>query len=56
MLIFHCLLISIYLLMAYYVPDAGEIIVVKIHTISVLTELKIYVARQMGNKVLGSFR
>ena len=39
-------------------PDAGpgteETMVVKIPMVPVLTELKIYMARQMGNKALGS--
>lgn len=44
----------------YYVPDTdsgtGKIKLVKIHMVPLLIELKIYLERQMGNKVMGSIK
>lgn len=44
----------------YYVPDTGpgtrEAMVVRIPMVSVLTEVKIYMARQIGNEALVSVK
>lgn len=61
MLVFYSLFIQRkYLLKAYYVPDAdpgtGKIKLIKIHMVPVLTQLKIYMERQMENKALGSIK
>ena len=60
MLTFHCLFTCIYLPKPYYVPDTGpgtrEAMVVRIPMVSVLTEVKIYTARQVGNEALVSVK